>query len=83
MGYHTIEIKKGKLEEFSKIEEEFLELKDAHQQSNSVLEICELCDLIGAVELYARKYNLTLNNLILMKNKTTEAFQEGKRKNII
>jgi hypothetical protein len=79
MGYHTKEIPKGALGEFSKIEEEFLELKDAHGQKNDVLQICELCDLLGAMEAYARKWNLSLDDLRKMKDATESAFQEGSR----
>ena len=80
MGYHKTKIKKGKLGEFSKIEEEFLELKDANEQNNPVLEVCELCDLIGAIELYAEKWNLSIDDLIKMKDATKEAFESGSRK---
>lgn len=80
MGYHKTEIKKGILGEFSKIEEEFEELKDAVSQKHPVLEICELCDLIGSIELYADRYNLTLEDLIKMKDSNKNAFQNGTRK---
>jgi hypothetical protein len=39
-----------------------------------------LCDLIGAIEAYAEKFNLTIEDLIKMKNLTKSAFVEGKRK---
>lgn len=79
MSYHIKEIEKGKLGEFSKIKEEFEELEDAFQQEHKVLQICELCDLIGAIELYAENFNLTLNDLIQMKNSNKNAFLSGKR----
>jgi hypothetical protein len=79
MGYHIDHIPKGKLGEFSKIVEEFLELKDGFFQENKVLQICEMCDLLGAIEAYAATFNLTLADLIKMKEATKEAFQEGKR----
>lgn len=79
MGYHIKEIKRGRLGEFSKIQEEMEELTDAVQQNIPPLIICELCDVIGAVELYAKKWNLTLDDLIKMKNLTKSAFEEGKR----
>ena len=78
-AYHLTTIPKGVLGEVSKIEEEFLELKDAYGQNNKVLEICELCDLVGAIEAYAQKYNLTLNDLIKMKEANKRAFQDGTR----
>jgi len=81
MGYHKINIEKGVLGEMSKITEEIDELEDAVAQDANVLIICELCDLIGAIEAYTEKrFNLTLEDLIRMKNMTKESFNEGKRK---
>lgn len=80
MGYHTRKIEKGVLGEFSKIREEFQELEDAHMQEDKVLQICEMADLIGAIELYAAKFNLTVEDIYNFSVKTKEAFQEGKRK---
>lgn len=79
MGYHLSEIPKGTLGEYSKIREEFLELTDAHNQTNKILEICELCDLVGAIEAYADKFNLSLNDLIKMKDANKRAFEDGTR----
>ena len=65
MGYHKVNIQKGVLGEYSKIQEEIQELEDAASQNAKVLIICELCDLIGAIEAYAGKqFNLTLDDLI-------------------
>lgn len=81
MGYHKVNIEKGILGEMSKITEEINELEDAVAQDANVLIICELCDLIGAIEAYTEKrFNLTLEDLITMKNMTKESFNEGKRK---
>jgi CobQ-like glutamine amidotransferase family enzyme len=80
MAYHTKPIPKGTLGEFSKITEEFLELQDAADQQHPVLQICEMCDLIGAIEAYAKKYNLTLVDLIQMKESTRTAFRDGQRR---
>jgi len=81
MGYHKVNIEKGVLGEMSKITEEINELEDAVAQDANVLIICELCDLIGAIEAYTEKrFNLTLEDLITMKNMTKESFNEGKRK---
>jgi|LauGreDrversion4_2_1035121.scaffolds.fasta_scaffold3102198_2 NTP pyrophosphatase (non-canonical NTP hydrolase) len=81
MGYHKTKIKKGVLGEYSKIQEEVQELEDAVQQNAKVLIICELCDLIGSIESYSKKhYNLSLDDLIKMKNMTKNAFKSGKRK---
>jgi len=81
MGYHNRQIEKGVLGEFSKIKEEFEELSDANEQKNPILELCELSDLVGAIEEYTtKKYNITLNDLINMKNATIRAFKDGTRK---
>ena len=78
-AYHLKTIQKGTLGEISKIQEEYLELMDAYSQNNKVLEICELCDLIGAIEAYAQSYNLTLSDLNKMKEANKRAFQDGTR----
>jgi hypothetical protein len=80
MGYHKKEITKGILGSFSKIREEYEELEDAFEQRDKVLQICELTDLIGAIESYAfDTFNLTIYDLIDFSNKTKEAFKENKR----
>lgn len=80
MGYHKREIIKGELGHFSKIEEEFQELIDAYEQGNPILELCELADLIRAIEAYTlNHYDIELCDLIKMMNCTKEAFQEGSR----
>ena len=80
MGYHKNEIVKGVLGEFSKIQEEFDELLDAHQQEDKILQICELSDLIGAIEEYSLgKFNLTLDDIVKFSNKTKSAFKENRR----
>ena len=79
MGYHRIQIPKGTLGEFSKISEEYLELFDAVEQDNKILEICEMCDLVGAIEAYANKFNLTLDDIIKMKDANKCAFEDGTR----
>lgn len=81
MGYHKKEIKKGILGDFSKIKEEFEELEDGFEQSDKILQICELTDLIGAIESYSEKnFNLSLEDLKKFSDKTKSAFREKKRK---
>ena len=80
MGYHLKKITKGKLGEISKIQEEFEELMDGNNQKHPVLEICELCDLLGAIEAYAKKWNLSLEDLNKMKESNKKAFEDGTRK---
>lgn len=79
MGYHKRQIPKGEVGEFSKIEEEYWELKDAVEQENKVLQICELTDLIGAIEEYADRHNFTLQDLKDFSDLTKQAFKEGIR----
>lgn len=79
-GYHKIQITKGTFGEFSKIEEEIQELFDSHKQENKILELVELSDLIGAIEGYVeKKYNISLDDVIKMKESTKNAFLCGKR----
>lgn len=79
-GYHRREIPKGKFGEVSKIEEEYLEFQDALDQNNPIMVLCELSDMVGAIEGYIKRYNITLDQLIEMKNATKSAFQTGYRK---
>ena len=80
MGYHKKEIKKGILGDYSKIKEEFEELSDAVEQDCKGLIICELCDLIGAIEEYSKNYNLTIYDLKQFSDLTKSAFISGQRK---
>ena len=80
MGYHLKHIKKGKLGEFSKIEEEFFEAKDAIDQNNPVMVLIELSDMIGAIESYCvQKHKITLEELLNMTKATKRAFGDGTR----
>ena len=79
MGYHISKIPKGVIGEFSKITEEYEELLDAHNQKDSILELCEITDLIGAIEEYLKNFNITLEDAIKFSNKTKQAFKENKR----
>ena len=79
MGYHTYEIKKGILGEISKIEEELNELKDAESQDSKIMITIELSDMIGAIEEYAKKFNLSLKDLKKFSDITKRAFKNGKR----
>jgi NTP pyrophosphatase (non-canonical NTP hydrolase) len=64
MAYHKVDIPKGIYGELNKIEEEFLELKDATQQKNKILIACELADLYGAIEAYAKGLGISMTNVI-------------------
>ena len=81
MGYHKNEITRGEFGNFSKIKEEFEELQDAYEQGNPILELCELADLIGAIEAYSiNHYDIELVDIIKMMECTKSSFQEGIRK---
>ncbi len=82
MGYHKREIKKGVLGQWSKIEEEWAECADAHEQENSIMELVELSDLLGAIDEYVRvQYmNITIEDVLQMTRSTQGAFRSGDRK---
>ena len=80
-GYHKAIIPNGYLGEFSKIEEEFAEAKDALNQDNPIMVLLELSDMVGAIESYCKKkHNVSLQQLLNMKDATGRAFDEGVRK---
>jgi phosphoribosyl-ATP pyrophosphohydrolase len=82
MGYHLCRIPKGTFGEFSKIEEEFAELVDAHDQDNKIMVLVELSDMIGAIKGFLTKYapGVTIKDLIKMSEATERAFLDGSRK---
>ena len=80
-GYHVLKIKKGKLGELSKIQEELDEAKDAEFQKSKIMTAIELADLVGAVRAYSEaKLGLSLDELIKMSQITERAFKSGRRK---
>lgn len=80
MSYHKRKIIKGVFGEFSKIQEEFQETEDAHEQSNKIMELLELSDLVGAIEGYLDKhFSLKLTDILIMKDATRRAFESGHR----
>lgn len=79
MSYHLTEIKRGVFGEPSKITEEYQEFIDAINQENPIMALQELADMLGAIEGYAAKYNITLEHLITMKDVTKYVFEIGYR----
>lgn len=81
MGYHLREIKKGEYGEISKIEEELDELKEALEQDNMIMAMCELSDVYGALVGYLENYfpELTIEDLKTMSDATRRAFRDGSR----
>jgi hypothetical protein len=56
-------------------------LKDAHLNNNKIMELVELSDLLGSIELYL-KHNypeITLDDLNVMNKVTQRAFTSGRR----
>jgi hypothetical protein len=82
MGYHKKDIKKGVLGEFSKIQEEVEELEDAIAQGNKVLALCELCDIVGAIDFYLRENfpKVSIADLYTMSAANEDAFKDGTRR---
>ena len=73
MKYHLSEINKGTIGESSKIQEELDELNDVIKQNCKIMILLELSDILGAVEEVAKKYNCSLNDLIIMSDITKRA----------
>ena len=56
-------------------------MRDAIEQEDKILQICELTDLVGAIEYFSEsKFGLTLEDLKKFSDKTKSSFKEGKRK---
>lgn len=82
VGYHLALIPKTKdIGSAEKIIEEYEEWLDSVAQKTKVMELVELSDLIGAIDLYIKKqYNMSINDLIAFSNITQRAFINGTRK---
>lgn len=80
-GYHLKDIPKGVFGDVSKIEEEFLEFKDALKQGNDVMALIELSDQIGAIRGWLERNHpsITLDKLVTMNDATTRSFVNGHR----
>ena len=80
-GYHIADIPRGTFGEFSKIEEELAEVKDAIDQNNKIMALVELSDMLGAVEGYLNNHfpDFSIDDLITMSRTTQRAFVNGQR----
>lgn len=78
-GYHTVDIKKGKLGELSKVQEELDEAVNAVEQGSTIMLAVELSDLYGALEAVAEKHGYTMHDLSVMSSITKRAFINGRR----
>lgn len=72
-SWHNRPIKKGVYGEFSKVEEEVDEARDALEQNNHLMYLIELSDVIGAIEKIAENHGLTLDDLIRFSKKVKES----------
>lgn len=81
MSYHLRKIvPQGKFGELSKIHEELDELTEALEQNNRILALCELADLYGAIEGFAKKLGTNIEEIAKMAEATKRAFESGNRK---
>ncbi len=79
-GYHDSIIPKHVVGSFGKILEEVEEMKDAKLANNKVMELVEISDLLGAIEMYTKKeYGINLQDLDKMNKTTQRAFINGRR----
>ena len=80
-GYHVSPVPRGKPSESSKILEEVYELIDAEKQNNKIMQLCELGDIVAAVDMYIKKYHhgITLDDVLEMAKVTDRAFKSGRR----
>ena len=81
MGYHKKTIERHPFGTVGKIKEECEELLDAYEQDASILMLCELADLYGAMEgfLATRFPGIGMSDIRHMSNLTKSAFLEGER----
>jgi len=84
-SYHGVPFtayKKGELGQLSKLLEEIEEAIEAQEQINPVLVLCELADLMGALEAYLTEHHPTISieALTTMAAATARAFKSGERK---
>lgn len=79
-GYHLANIPRGTYGEPSKILEETLEFQDAIRQGNPVMALCELSDLVGAIQGYleTKHPSISFNELLRMTEATARVHKSGK-----
>lgn len=80
-GYHINKIEKGILGESSKILEEVFELQDAESQGVKIMQLVELSDLVGAIDIYLKNNfpDISFEDLLKMSQVTQRAFENGRR----
>lgn len=75
MSYHKIKIHKHSHTSPLKLLEETEEFIDSLAQNNKIMAAVELSDLLGAIQIQAKKLNLTIKDLQIMNEATVNAFQ--------
>ncbi len=78
MSYHKLKIHKHSHESPFKLLEETEEFIDSLAQNNKIMAAVELSDLLGAIKIQAQKLNLSLNDLEIMNQATTQAFENSR-----
>ncbi len=80
-GYHEASIPRGEYGQPSKVREECEEFLDAIRQSNPLMALVELSDLLGAVQGYLTSQpGTSFDDLLKMAKTTQRAFQSQDRK---
>jgi hypothetical protein len=81
IGYHTTSIQKHVAGTLDKIGEEFNEIKDAHKNGVKIMELVELSDLYGAMEMYLENNftDISMHDIKAMSNTTRRSFKNGRR----
>ena len=81
IGYHKEFIRKSKVGTIDKIVEEVKELQDAKLQGTDIMELVELSDIYGAIELYLKENHPTISmeDLKKMSEITQRAFENKRR----
>jgi hypothetical protein len=81
IGYHTDTIQKHEVGTLGKIGEEFAEIKDAKKNGIKIMELVELSDLYGAVQMYLENNfkDITMHDIEVMSNTTRRSFKNGRR----
>ncbi len=82
MSYHEIKICKHEIGSPFKLEEEVHEYLDAVGSNNPIMAVQELSDIYGAIEIEAKKYGITMENIKTMSDLTKSVFESGKRSSI-
>jgi len=80
MNFHKRKIKKGVFGELSKIQEELDEAFDAEEQGQDLVLIIELSDLVGACAGVAKKYGITLKQLVKFAELRSRVAKKNKNK---